>query len=191
MFRAKLTGLALAGASLFLCAAGPAMADTVGAGANDPFEITFDANGNGTLNACSGTCSFFPGPDNGTAVTNVGGLGGNGYDFKLPQAVGTGIVDIFNSSNVLVAALDFIDSTDLVYVVSGTLSNYASGFSVTANASGNFFYLAPSAFPNGNQYNGTIPSTTPLPAALPLFASGLGGLGLLGWRRKRKAQAVA
>ena len=33
--------------------------------------------------------------------------------------------------------------------------------------------------------------TTPLPAALPLFATGLGGLGLLGWRRKRKAQAVA
>lgn len=28
---------------------------------------------------------------------------------------------------------------------------------------------------------------TPLPAALPLFASGLGALGLLGWRRKRKA----
>lgn len=33
--------------------------------------------------------------------------------------------------------------------------------------------------------------TTPLPAALPLFASGLGGLGLLGWRRKKKAQAIA
>jgi hypothetical protein len=32
---------------------------------------------------------------------------------------------------------------------------------------------------------------TPLPATLPLFATGLGGLGLLGWRRKRKAQAVA
>jgi hypothetical protein len=29
----------------------------------------------------------------------------------------------------------------------------------------------------------------PLPAALPLFATGLGGLGLLGWRRKRKASA--
>jgi hypothetical protein len=28
-------------------------------------------------------------------------------------------------------------------------------------------------------------------AALPLFACGLGGLGLLGWRRKQKAQAVA
>ena len=31
----------------------------------------------------------------------------------------------------------------------------------------------------------------PLPAALPLFASGLGAMGLLGWRRKRKAQAAA
>jgi hypothetical protein len=34
-------------------------------------------------------------------------------------------------------------------------------------------------------------SSTPLPAALPLFASGLGALGLLGWCRKRKAQAAA
>jgi hypothetical protein len=29
---------------------------------------------------------------------------------------------------------------------------------------------------------------TPLPATLPLFATGLGALGLLGWRRKRKAR---
>jgi hypothetical protein len=29
-------------------------------------------------------------------------------------------------------------------------------------------------------------SATPLPAALPLFATGLGAFGLLGWRRKRK-----
>jgi hypothetical protein len=32
---------------------------------------------------------------------------------------------------------------------------------------------------------------TPLPAALPLFATGLGALGLLGWRRKRKNSAAA
>jgi hypothetical protein len=32
--------------------------------------------------------------------------------------------------------------------------------------------------------------SVPLPATLPLFATGLGGLGLLGWRRKRKARAV-
>ena len=34
-------------------------------------------------------------------------------------------------------------------------------------------------------------SSTPLPAALPLFGTGLGMMGLLGWRKKRKAQAVA
>jgi hypothetical protein len=32
---------------------------------------------------------------------------------------------------------------------------------------------------------------TPLPGALSLFATGVGLLGLLGWRRKRKAQAAA
>jgi hypothetical protein len=38
----------------------------------------------------------------------------------------------------------------------------------------------------------TAAAETPLPAALPLFASGLGGLGLLSWRRrKKKAAAVA
>jgi hypothetical protein len=34
------------------------------------------------------------------------------------------------------------------------------------------------------------PTVTPLPAALPLFATGLGALGLLGWRRKRRARSM-
>ena len=34
-------------------------------------------------------------------------------------------------------------------------------------------------------------SVIPLPAALPLFGTGLGALGLLGWRRKRRTQVVA
>jgi len=33
-------------------------------------------------------------------------------------------------------------------------------------------------------------AATPLPAALPLFASGIGALSLFGWRRKRKNAAV-
>jgi hypothetical protein len=46
------------------------------------------------------------------------------------------------------------------------------------------------------QYGGSIttftasPSVTPLPAALPLFATGIGAMGLLGWRRKRKNAGV-
>jgi hypothetical protein len=34
-------------------------------------------------------------------------------------------------------------------------------------------------------------NATPLPATFPLFASGLATLGLLGWRRKKKAAALA
>jgi hypothetical protein len=40
--------------------------------------------------------------------------------------------------------------------------------------------------PSNPVFTGTV--STPLPAALPLFATGLGGLGLLGWRKRRKAQ---
>lgn len=38
-------------------------------------------------------------------------------------------------------------------------------------------------------FTATPPAATPIPAALPLFATGLGAMGLLGWRRKRKAAA--
>ena len=38
---------------------------------------------------------------------------------------------------------------------------------------------------------GPAVNETPIPAALPLFATGLGALGLLGWRRKKKTAALA
>lgn len=40
----------------------------------------------------------------------------------------------------------------------------------------------------GGEY--ALLAPTPLPAALPLFATGLGALGLFGWRRKRKSTAA-
>jgi hypothetical protein len=48
-------------------------------------------------------------------------------------------------------------------------------------------------FNNGAQSfdNFLVIAETPLPAALPLFASGSALLGFLGWRRKRKANANA
>ena len=42
---------------------------------------------------------------------------------------------------------------------------------------------------NAGTWNAVTVSPVPIPAALPLFAGGLGLLGLLGWRRKRLAAA--
>ena len=59
-----------------------------------------------------------------------------------------------------------------------------SGFSTTLPGLG-FVSLAVSAQSDAEEGVAGVP----LPAALPLFATGLGALGLLGWRRKRKASA--
>jgi hypothetical protein len=49
-------------------------------------------------------------------------------------------------------------------------------------------------FANLQTFGGPAPAAavaTPLPAALPLFVSGLGALGFVGWRRKKKAAGFA
>ena len=64
----------------------------------------------------------------------------------------------------------------------GNSSIVASGYTQTGTQSTFFASAADSSV-------SAAPNATPLPAGLPLFATGLGTLGLLGWRRKRKAPA--
>jgi hypothetical protein len=70
-------------------------------------------------------------------------------------------------------------------------------FAPTVNVGASLFVLAGEVGGNGEDLlavtiSDTPPTVTPLPAALPIFAGGLGALGLLGWRRKRKrATAIA
>jgi hypothetical protein len=80
---------------------------------------------------------------------------------------------------------------------SGTWSTCSSGLGGSLcleNPPGNAALgLSHIAFFDGQNPGGAIgpPAETPLPAALPLFAGGVATLGLLGWRRKRKAPAIS
>ena len=82
------------------------------------------------------------------------------------------------------------DGTELIMFNGG---NEFQNFSPLGGPVGLVTYTGPWGA-SGGSFNTQLtltPLATPLPGALPLFATGLGALGLLGWRRKRKAQAVA
>jgi hypothetical protein len=83
-----------------------------------------------------------------------------------------------------------------VQATNGVINNV---FAFSGTANGDTLVVGVNSF---NLFGAHIPSTdvgsvsitpaaTPLPAALPLFATGLGALGLLGWRRKRTARSLA
>ena len=156
--------------------------------------ITATDNGGGSYTAVSGS---------GTS-TEAGALtllAPGTYINTLSPSVNLGPSDnlLFPSSNPL------LTGNGLVF--QGTappLDPNSVYLSIWANGPGNYSYFNNyDSFPNSNDYYNTGSNTfelsfastslaaTPLPAALPLFASGLGALGLLGWRRKRKAQAAA
>lgn len=82
-----------------------------------------------------------------------------------------------------------------------TLTNFNLANYIGPGSSSSLFYFSPgipasdygmllvNADELTSQVNGS--SATPLPGALPLFTTGLGALGFLGWRRKKKATALA
>ncbi len=118
------------------------------------------------------------------------------FDYATNGAANTGIaafsgagVEINPNSGSLGAGLDAFYFLGFVPGPASTTTSYdyfCSPFSACVSFS--------NVDPNANGYFFGVeltPSATPLPAALPLFATGLGAMGLLGWRRKRKAAALA
>jgi len=91
------------------------------------------------------------------------------------------------SANPIVAGVSLVPQTlghDFVTFTDNGGFFYGVSLSTTQNAF-EFADLQASVLHGGNA------DPTPLPAALPLFATGLGAIGLLGWRRKRKVLADA
>ncbi len=81
--------------------------------------------------------------------------------------------------NPLVIGVPTFNIADSNITTATTISAVVIGFGANAD------FTAPETLIQA------IPVVTPLPATLPLFASGLGALALLGWRRKKKTVALA
>lgn len=116
---------------------------------------------------------------------------GEGLQFQFSPAVTVLSTLVFERGN---QDEDFIIFDDTNTQVGGTFTisggaNSTQFFDLTAfNIVGKFFTIVGLESGSGNRgvrIAELSVTPVPLPAALPLFAGGLGLLGLLGWRRKR------
>jgi len=146
-----------------------------------------------------------PYPSNGALITDITGTGFLSYDFgpplglfKYPVSL-TGLPVSVGADNILFSTFPFIDENG-IRLHTDSLFGIFTDFTLRAVPVGNGFRfdLCTSDCVSNNFQTLSFTFTpvsdvanTPLPATLPLFATGLGVLGLFGWRRKRKAQAAA
>ena len=100
---------------------------------------------------------------------------GNNQDFKLS-------VSPLDQGSVILAFLTATTATNTCDKHGNCVAGSSTDYTSTANSEMLFEDGLP---PTINHFG-----ATPLPATLPLFAGGLGVVGLLGVRRKRKAQAA-
>ncbi len=157
-----------------------------------------------TLGSASGP------PDNGNPYRNVG-ISATFVSGSLSANLSNTLVNLYNNNQVQTfPGVGFFQSPTFAGEVLGTASDGPLGSydlttafaQISTATAGNFVSFGPDPFTTDSgdlifthisqlTFEAIIPgSETPLPAAFPLFVSGLGALGLIARRRKQKPAIV-
>lgn len=139
---------------------------------------------------------------NGSAsvtLTPPGGIGLTGFIASTTASTGLTNTTITCGAACVVGTQHVFLLSDTAYTVQIRASaGAATNFNAVVNADADpYIYIDPT-FARAGEFSllisdgiGNAPlASTPIPTALPMFASGVGALGLLGWRRKKKAPQI-
>ena len=165
-----------------ICASLLATTVLLGASAVQASTVSYNVTLSAIFGPESGTGSFtINAPSSGSGTLTQGNGGLTALDFKIDS------VD-FNLNNSSAVAYSYQGSklvlTGLIY---GGQVGPNQLFSITLGSNG-LYDFTDSANGSLNTIGGISISQTPLPASLPLLATGVGILAMIGWFRKRKAR---
>jgi choice-of-anchor A domain-containing protein len=152
------------------------------------------SNPNTTQTIAPGVYSFTSLQLNNNNAWTLSGAGSYIFNISTSLSVDHFTMNLTNGATASQVLFNFTGTTAL----SLTNGSVLAGIILAPNAAINFNGGSTSLLGeliSGEDINiashAVITNPVPLPAALPLFASGVGALGLLGWRRKRKAALAA
>ncbi len=113
---------------------------------------------------------------------------GTGFDHVSDVTEGSAIAFGVSVDGATPIAVDFDDANNMALIAvlpAGTSFEFSW---LTGNPT---YYVSALTYAVCGEGINCATDLVPIPGALPLFASGLGGLGLLGWRRRKRKTAAA
>ena len=162
-------------------------------------NLLFSATLNGTIGNAADT--YVLGINRGLSTRNFSGVGLPGVTFNSVLTVtGAGVLGGTDFvTNTGISAPFQINGSNITAVIPLSILPIVGSFASADQFLWNFWTrgslngVAVAGNPGLADFapDNSDASVTPLPAALPLFASGGGLLGFLGWRRRRKNAALA